>query len=265
MKTNRSAKSGALPGVPDGEVTRLAERAISILLSRSEARRVAADAQMLLLCDAFLSDEDEARRAIMNRLRQDGTGVTAITDDLIPELARYMGQRWADDEIGFADVTIGSARLQEAVRALGRSGGEFRAPGLSGDAGRVLLIIPRSEHHTLGTFVAADQFRRLGFHVDVALDQHPREVGERVLRKRYDMIGISAAGRRTLASAKELVEIIRGSVTRVTPIVLSGSIVTRGNNLKDYTGVDHVVTDVESAVRLCGLDIPREVRSDVSA
>lgn len=265
MKTNRSAKSGALPGVPDGEVTRLAERAISILLSRSEARRAAADAQMLLLCDAFLADEDEARRAIMNRLRLDGTGATEITDFLIPELARYMGRRWGDDEIGFADVTIGSARLQEAVRALGRIGGDIRTPGLSGDAGRVLLIIPRNEHHTLGTFVAADQLRRLGFHVDIALDQHPRQVGEMARRKHYHMIGISAAGRRTLASARELVEIIRGSVTRVTPIVLSGSIVTGGIDLKAYTGVDHVVNDVETAVRLCRLNTPREVRADVSS
>jgi len=262
MKMNRSEKAGALPGVPDAEVTRLAERAIAILLSKSEARRSAQATQMLLLCDAFLADEDEARRAIMNRLRLDGTAGHDIIDDLVPELARYMGVRWADDEISFAEVTIGSARLQEAVRALGRKADEARRGDTARAPGRILLVIPRREDHTLGAFVAADQLRRMGFVVDIAIDRHPRQVGQMVRHGRYRMIGITAAGRRTLASAKELVDIIRASLTRVTPIVLGGSIVEGGADLKAYTGVDHVVSDVRSAVSLCGLDMPMEVRAD---
>lgn len=265
MKTNRSARSGALPGVPDDEVARLAERAISILLSKSEARRAAAEAQLLLLCDAFLADEDEARRAIMSRLRRDGTVGSDIIDHVVPELARYMGRRWGNDEIGFADVTIGSARLQETVRALGRDGTEPLRRGTTGAKTRILLIIPRTEHHTLGAFVAADQLRRMGFEVDVAIDQHPRQVAELVRRNRYRMIGITAAGRRTLASARDMVDTIRASVTRVTPIVLGGSIVAGGSSLKAYTGVDHVVNDVASAVRICGLSAQDEVRVNVSS
>jgi methylmalonyl-CoA mutase cobalamin-binding subunit len=87
------------------------------------------------------------------------------------------------------------------------------------------LIIPRTEEHTLGAFVVADQIRRHGCEVDIAMDVHPRQVAEKVRKTRYHMVGITAAGRRSLASAKELVETIRASVTRVTPIVLGGSVV----------------------------------------
>jgi hypothetical protein len=82
---------------------------------------------------------------------------------------------------------------------------------------RVLLIIPRPEEHTFGAFVVADQIRRHGCEVDIAMDLHPRQIAEKVRKTRYHMVGITASGRRSLASARELVEIIKTSVTRVTP------------------------------------------------
>jgi hypothetical protein len=68
------------------------------------------------------------------------------------------------------------------------------------------------------------------------------------------MVGITAAGRRSLASARELVETIKASVTRVTPIVLGGSVVGGGSDLKAMTGVDYVVCDAWS-VRAQGLRV----------
>jgi methylmalonyl-CoA mutase cobalamin-binding subunit len=109
------------------------------------------------------------------------------------------------------------------------------------------------EEHTLGTFVVADQIRRHGCEVDIAMDLHPRQIAEKVRKTRYHMVGITASGRRSLATAKELVETIKASVTRVTPIVLGGSVVGGGKDLKAMTGVDHVVNDGPSALRACGL------------
>jgi methanogenic corrinoid protein MtbC1 len=267
MKPNCIDPDGALQGVPDDEVARLAARAIAVLLSENGARRAAAEAQLLLLCDAFLSDGNELRHAVLSRMRENGTPAADIIDTIIPQVARFMGRRWANDEISFAEVTIGGARLQETVRALGRSPmRKTSGPSLTASQRpRILLVIPRCEDHTLGTFVAADQFRRQGVEVDTAIDLHPRDVGEMVRKSRYAMVGITAAGRRTLASAKELVDTIRASVRRVTPIVLGGSVVTGGLNLKQLTGVDHVVLDVQGAIRLCGLGTEMEVMTDVAS
>jgi methanogenic corrinoid protein MtbC1 len=266
MKPNRSDHDGASRGVPDDEVARLAAQAIAVLLSETDAQPAKAEAQLLLLCDAFLSDGNELRHAVLSRMRENGARVEDIIDRIIPQVARFMGRRWARDEISFAEVTIGGARLQETVRALSRSAN--RKPGTAQkrvQKPRILLVIPRSEHHTLGMFVAADQFRRFGLDVDTAIDLHPREVGEMVRKSRYAMVGITAAGRRTLASTRELVDIIRASITRVTPIVLGGSVVTGELDLKHLTGVDHIARDVPSALRLCGLRADREVRTDVAS
>ncbi len=216
-----------------------------------------------LLADAFLADGPEARHALVSRMRKDGMNTPEMIDYIIPEVARILGQRWADDTLSFADVTIGSARLQETVRSLVARELSATVGGLNSTykrlktekARRVLLIIPRPEQHTLGAFVAADQFRRLGFDVDLLVDHHPRQVAFALRKRRYAMIGITIAGRRSLAATRELVDIIRTTATRVTPIVLGGSLVDTDPELKKATGVDHVVTSVAEALELCGLNI----------
>ena len=182
-----------------------------------------------------------------------------IIDHVIPEVARVLGQRWADDTLSFAEVSIGSARLQETVRALvarsitplnDEAGEPLNAP-------RILLIVPQPEDHTLGTFVAADQFRRFGYAVDIIVDRPARQAALELRKHRYVMVGLTIGGRRTLASARELVDIIRNTATRATPVVLGGSFVETDDDLKQATGVDHVAVSVRDALEKCGLDIAR--------
>jgi methylmalonyl-CoA mutase cobalamin-binding domain/chain len=264
MTAERTNQATGLPGVADAELARLAARAIALLSSERGVARPSAEARLGLLCDAFLSERESTRHAILARMRKEGVSVEDIVDVVLPEVARNAGRLWMEDEISFADVTIITARLQETVRALGRVRRDNPAEDRAGAFGstsssslnarkRVLLIIPRPEEHTFGAFVVADQIRRHGFEVDIAMDLHPRQVAEKVRKTRYHMVGITASGRRSLASAKELVEIIRTFATRVTHIVLGGSIVEGGTNLKAMTGVDHVLFDVPSALRACGL------------
>ncbi|MEX3017336.1 B12-binding domain-containing protein [Gymnodinialimonas hymeniacidonis] len=237
----------------------LAREAIRILASRNEEQPDRLRARMDRLCEAFLSEDEEERHVAIQNLRNEGVADTEIIDHVIPEVARILGQRWADDTLSFAEVSIGSARLQETVRALIARDivpmGAVSADHLN--APRILLIIPRPEDHTLGTFVAADQFRRLGYAVDIIVDQHARQAALELRKHQYVMVGLTIGGRRTLASARELVEIIRTTATRATPVVLGGSFVETASDLKQATGVDHVAVSVRDALEKCGLDIAR--------
>ncbi|OAN73674.1 hypothetical protein A8B78_18005 [Jannaschia sp. EhC01] len=252
----------------DHDVTELAKLALQRLARPGGARPVESKGlaeRLDDLCDAYLSDRNEDRHQIIHQMRADGISTVEIIDHVIPAVAAVLGQRWTDNAISFVEVTIGTARLQEAVRALIAHGLSSTGTYLDNDknsAGpdrvhtpRVLLVIPRPEHHTLGAFVAADQFRRFGYAVDIAVDQHPKEVAVTLRDRRYSMIGISIAGRRTLASSRELVDIIRATVTRVTPIVLGGSLLDTDQDLKMATGVDHVARTVRDALEICGLNI----------
>lgn len=234
------------------EIARLAQRAIAVLAADRPGRTDGLKLRLAQLCDAFIAADEERRHEMLTRLRQDGVKAAEIIDHIVPAVAQQMGERWFADEISFADVTIGAARLQETVRGL--SGHDVLRNRGHIDAPVILLIIPRGEHHTLGAFVLADQLRRRGYRVDVAVDRHPRQIHDMLRRKRYRMVGLTVSGRRTLASARELVDIIRLTVTRVTPIVIGGSILDKGYDVLALTGADHTARDAVSALRRCGLN-----------
>lgn len=247
--------SDAVP-LPGGDIRVLARKAITVLASGASRPGGALDKRLDRLCDAFLSDDDDLRHDAIVAMRGDDISAADIIDHIVPATARLIGDRWFADRISFADVTIATARLQEAVRALsmvGQNGQRRPIPAADGPA--ILLIIPRVEHHTLGAFICADQFRRLGYRVDIAIDQHPRQIAVTLRQKAYAMVCITASGRRTLASATELVNMIRTTVTRVTPIVLGGAVLDLGKGMTDPTGADHVARDVQSALRVCGLSL----------
>jgi len=236
----------------EAEIARLARRAIAVLAADRPGRSEAVTLRLEQLCDAFISPEGDRRHEMLMRLRQDGVSTDEIIDQIVPAVAALMGDRWFADTISFADVTIGAARLQETVRVLGwhdlsRDHGKAETP-------MILLIIPRGEDHTLGAFVLADQFRRRGYRVEMAIDRHPRQVAEMLRKRRYRMVGITVSGRRTLASARELVDIIRLTVTRVTPIIIGGAILDKGCDALTLSGADHTARDAGSALRRCGLD-----------
>ena len=255
--------SGQQPAaMAQDEIRRLAQDAIRRLAADKLEAEDPMRRRLSYLYDAYLSDDSNARHVAMDRLRNEGASNADIVDTIIPEVARIMGQHWADDILSFAEVTIGTARLQETVRSLSRSELSSQVGTLSvhlddsspSKVDRILLVIPRPEHHTLGTFVAADMLRRFGYAVDISVDQSAQQVALMVRKQRYAMVGITAAGRRSLASARELVEKIRGSVTRVTPIIVGGSLVGSDLDLKGITGADYVTNDIRAALELCGLD-----------
>ncbi len=233
------------------EVRQVAQRALAVLATDGPGRRDGRGQRLEQLLDAFLSSDEDKRHDMLMRLRQDGVPIGDIIDHILPAVARIMGEGWANDQISFAHVTIGTARLQEAVRVLGWH--DKTRQRVAETAPVILLIIPKPEHHTLGAFVLADQWRRMGFQVDIAIDQHPRQVADMLRRHHYAMIGITAAGRRTLASAKELVDTIRLTAARATPIFVGGAILDRDIDVLGITGADHVARDAGSALRVCGL------------
>ena len=66
---------------------------------------------------------------------------------------------------------------------------------------------------------------------------------------------ISASPTEPVAALRTVVEAIRSSGHPVLPIVLGGSICATGTDVEPKTGVDYVTSDIDEAVRLCGLNV----------
>ncbi len=184
-----------------------------------------------------------------------------FADLYIPEAARRLGALWCEDELGFADVTIGTARLQAMLRDTlpdpeARNVASAFAPG-------VLVAVRRDDYHTLGAMVAAARLRRAGVSVRLSLGQPDAEIVRLLARGAHDALFLSASCSRTLDSLRDLIEKVRTGAGRSVPVVVGGTILLSDGDVRARTGADFALTDPLEALRLCGLRVPRQALSAV--
>ena len=236
-----------------GKADALATRALSLIATRGGRPKM--DARFLAKLEAALSDPDrQARQGIADQMQSAGIPWTEIVDHYIPAIARRLGERWCQDEIGFAEVTIGSARLQAMLREFCLEWSEERLPDPM--APNLLLIVREDDHHTLGAMVTACQLRRLGASVRLALGLPDRAAADMLSLKRFDAVLISASSSVKLESVRNLVKMLRMAAKTATPIVLGGTILETDRDARALTSADHATSGPEEALRLCGVKLP---------
>lgn len=255
MDDTHKSLANALDTAHHGEVESLATQVLSALAQRSGQSGQALDEVLLAnFCADLLRPGTTIKTHTVADLRRQGVSVGAIVDGYIPAAAREMGERWCRDELSFADVTIGAARLQAMLRDLGASW--THSPDSNVDAPNVMLIVPLDEFHTLGGMTAATQMRRMGVSVCVCLGQGEDEIQQKVASRQFDMIAISACTRDRLDSIRKLVMAIRNSATQPVPIVIGGLVVESGADICALTGADHACNEPAEALQLCGVAVP---------
>ncbi len=206
-------------------------------------------------CHAFTLEDVQHRVEVLDHLRQIGVSDQEIVDRIIPSAARRIGEQWVRDELSFVEVTIGASRMQDLARSLG--GRSSSIPTTIPLGFNALLIVPKEEQHTMGAFVAADQLRRRGLWVHMAIGQDATELNRTVTNDHFSMIGISAASRASLKSVKTIVQILKEREQSI-PIVLGGNILNVVEGVEYRTGVDVATSNVDTAIGVCGLPIPPE-------
>jgi MerR family transcriptional regulator, light-induced transcriptional regulator len=110
--------------------------------------------------------------------------------------------------ISFTAVTLGMARLTEVFRGLSPIYMKGRRP--IGRDRRALFALVPGEEHALGVVVAADQFQRAGWIVQVELQARGAARGPRGSQP-FDLVGLSAGSRRMLPALEAPVARLRGA------------------------------------------------------
>jgi len=240
-------------------VESLASEALkSLAVSRGGRARNVSERHVQALRRAVLDVDFDARRTVVETLRKENVSSEEIIDTYIPEVARLLGDEWCRDQTSFADVTIGSARLQGLLREIL----EDESPVHPLDAAGVAVVVVSDEYHTLGALVLTAQLRRLGVSVRVLLDTDPDDVLRMIGRDdRYDAVMISASHVENLGQLAQFVERLRSKNTRNIPIVIGGPVLGTGRDVKAATGADFATSDVVEALRLCQLRISPHVAS----
>jgi MerR family transcriptional regulator, light-induced transcriptional regulator len=213
------------------------------------------------LMQAAVSHEAIRFDPVIARMREAGISGEVIADEYIPALARTLGAQWCEDEVGFATVTIGTARLQGLLRQLGP---EWRADNLAqGNAPGILVIVAAGSNHTLGAMVIAGQMRRRGLSVRLLVGAEPDAIGPVMRQARFDAVMISSTGMESLERLRRIVRAVQQATSLPPPVVIGGKLLellTQDRaDVLSLTGADFMSDDLDEALAMCGIAVDRNV------
>ncbi|WP_245189096.1 cobalamin B12-binding domain-containing protein [Mameliella alba] len=205
------------------------------------------------LCEEIMSASETSHQAVLSSLIATGVTSDEVLGDYVPAVARRIGELWVQDKATFVQVTIGAARLQALFQNrtdLPRGTWLDRTVPLGQS---ILMILPAVEDHTLGAFVAADQFRRHGLWVRMAIRLSNAELLRVVEEGRFSMLGISMATYKSVENVQEIIKNLKSSLDRCPPIVVGGKYVADSDGVEVLTGADLAVRSAREAIEGCGL------------
>lgn len=210
---------------------------------------------LTMLCDAVVTSEDALDTAFARLRRLHGLTDEDLVDCYIPAAACQLGSDWSENRRSFAEVTIGTARLIAAVRRLGErwaadTVADWRAPNMA-------MVVPEAEQHRLGAMIAASRFRRLGVSVQMLLGRPDADVIGCIRDGDFDFVSFSLATHERVEQTRRLIQMLRQQVSRVPPLVVGGAVGVNADEIRAQLGVDHVVSDPQEALSLCGVRIPK--------
>lgn len=232
------------------DISALASRVISALSDKSDEGAQAVRSSIVhRMVEATLARGGFNGECLLDELRENRLGPDQIIDIYIPETARALGEMWVSDVIGFAEVTIASARLQGLLTLLAPHWTQL--PNDTMPEINTLLILQSSDCHTLGPHVATAQLRRLGATVRILFGADADSVTQILAQEPHHLVLFSCSRPDMLASIANTVQCIRSSLDAVPPIALGGLVLNLTDRVRDRTGVDLATNDVKLAFRLC--------------
>lgn len=232
------------------DISALASSVLSSLSDKSdEAARTIRASVVRKMVKATLRDGTFDADVLLNDLNDNRLGPDQIVDVYIPEAARLVGEMWQEDTIGFAQVTIASARLQGLLTALAPPWAEAASDHL--DTISTLLILDAHDTHTLGPHVATAQLRRMGATVRILFGPDHQTVSRVLAEDSFDMVMFSCSRPAALIGIARMVKRIRALSDDAPPIALGGLVLNLADKVKERTGVDLVTSDVQVAYKLC--------------
>ena len=195
-----------------------------------------------------------------------GMGIDLIVLELIPRIARKLGNQWASDSLSFAEVTIATGRLQKLIYSLDHLYQETRTS--SSTAHSILVTAAPGSHHTLGPLILSNYFTWAGWSVLSESAPSERFIETTVASKSLTAIAVSIADYDQLDRLPKLIQSIRNKSLNPAIIVLTGGSLYNA----DAMSFGHIKADIKSSTpeealhqlnRM--LNITTEVRSSISA
>jgi len=247
--TARNLKPASPPKRESGPgVNALARKALAVLAARRASRPPLSETFLSEMRATIASPDKSRRWDLIHRMEEAGISRDDICDLYVPQVARRMGDDWCNDEMSFADVSIGAARLQAMVRDLVPE----KDDRTESDGRDISVLVLANEYHTLGAMVLTGQMRRVGVSVRLMLGRPASEVVETVRAGRFDGVMMSVAESDDLTPVRDLVERLSAVLPAQVPLIVGGAILGAGpETVTRLTGAAHATNDLTIALSMC--------------
>ena len=169
-----------------------------------------------------------------------GMGVDSIVLELIPRIARKLGDQWISDSLSFTEVTIATGRLQKLINSLDHLFQETRMHAAT--AHTILVSAAPGSHHTLGPLILSNYFTWAGWNVLSESMPTQRYIETTVASKSLTAIALSVADYDQLDQLPMLIQSIRNKSLNPAIIVLTGGSLYNS----DAMSFGHIKADIKS-------------------
>lgn len=193
------------------------------------------------LTQAVVSPRADAWRQVASDMMASGCSASDLIDTYLPAVARGLGADWVADNRGFAQVTLGCARLRLLLDWADARLDEHEIEPMMAH-GRVCLIAPEGGQHRLGPQVFLTQLLRNGVAAEIVTD--PGQVRDAMV------VMISASGQEDAATLRATVRAARAMGPDVR-VLLGGGAVEVARTRCDDAGADLVTNDLDIALSAC--------------
>jgi methanogenic corrinoid protein MtbC1 len=181
-------------------------------------------------------------------LRARGASAEALFLGIISQAARVLGEMWEDDRCDFTQVTIGTGRLQQIVRALSPS---FQRAAVRRPQPESVLLVPApGEQHTFGLVLLGEFFCRAGWHVGGGPAMGGRDAADIVHNAWFDIVGFSVGSDLRLDLLSKAIHAVRRvSRNRDIGVMVGGPFYIAHPDMVGRVGADTGAMDAASAVQ----------------
>lgn len=186
-------------------------------------------------------DDPQKTELFIAELLNLGVNVDSIVLDLIPRIARKLGEQWVSDNLSFTEVTIATGRLQKMIYSLDHLFQETKAyPSLTK---RILISAAPGSHHTLGSLILSNYFTWAGWSVFHETAPSLSHIKKTVTAECLTAVALSIADYEQLDRLPDLIQIIRKRSLNPEIIVLVGGSLYNS----DAACFAHIKADIKSS------------------
>ncbi|MEM8823264.1 MAG: hypothetical protein AAGF30_06610 [Pseudomonadota bacterium] len=208
-------------------------------------------AAIRLVEKVVLHDDEAPRRALLARGKSDPVFAARLLTDILPNVARRLDSGWAEDRLSFVDVTIAAARVQDALRVLGRV--TLPTP----EANAIALIVPSWEQHTLAAAFAAQAMRDMGAQVRIITGPTITTIAAIVARAPVQAIMVSVSGEAALDRTPDFLTKLKKAMPLALPVVVGGAVAEEKGAARCPRGADLMTNDFGEALGFCKIPLSR--------